>query len=237
MKHHLERLWQVWWAQWHQTWASQSLLKQNPPHFKLSRFLIPGNNSPTMLFCSCRRLTGAWRSFAMASVSLLKTTWLSGQSPPMTTKENVMCISLFQRLCQHLLRVAVGPFAQSKALCAKVLSSPHPSRIHLPLDYWQFPGLFWSSQTCMQERLSHTSTTFLSQGREKVSQLKQPLILLCKSQFELHVCVWMSGLKFWHELVYFGCLFHIIRVHLNAESAFSNMYHISSVAFSLPGHR
>ena len=40
MKHHLERLWQVWWARWHQTWGCWTLLKQNPLHFKLSRFLI-----------------------------------------------------------------------------------------------------------------------------------------------------------------------------------------------------
>ena len=38
MKQNLERLWQVWWALWHQTWGSPSLLKQNPPHSKLSRF-------------------------------------------------------------------------------------------------------------------------------------------------------------------------------------------------------
>ena len=34
-----------------------------------------------------------------------------------------------------------------------------------------------------------------------------------------------------------GVLLPHIRVHLKAESAFSNMYVISSVAFSLPGHR
>lgn len=54
------RLWQVWWELWPQTWELPSPLKQNPPHSKLSR-----------------RLTGAWKSFAMDSVSPLKTIWLS----------------------------------------------------------------------------------------------------------------------------------------------------------------
>ena len=39
-KHHLFRLWQVWWELWPQTWELPSPLKQNPPHSKLSRFVI-----------------------------------------------------------------------------------------------------------------------------------------------------------------------------------------------------
>ena len=98
-----------------------------------------------ILFCSCRRSTGAWRSSALASASPLKTTWLSGQSPPpLTTKEKVyiMCVLLFQGLCQHLLRVAVSPSAQSKTLCPKVV----PSRINLQLDHW------WSNNFQIRSR-------------------------------------------------------------------------------------
>ena len=46
-------------------------------------------------------------------------------------RKDVMCVSLFQGLCQHLLRVALGPSAQSETLCPEV----DPSRIDLQLDH------------------------------------------------------------------------------------------------------
>ena len=46
-------------------------------------------------------------------------------------RKDVMCVSLFQGLCQHLLRVALGPSAQSETLCPEV----DLSRIYLQLDH------------------------------------------------------------------------------------------------------
>ena len=133
MKHHLERLWQVWWARWHQTWGCWTLLKQNPLHFKLSRFLILQswfNNVVLLLqevnWCMeviCHGLCLPLEDhLVIRSISSIE-----------YQRKDVMCVSLFQGLCQHLLRVALGPSSQSKTLCPEV----DLSRICLQLDHWR----------------------------------------------------------------------------------------------------
>ena len=69
----IKRLWQAWWATWPPTWECSTPPRQNRPLSKLSRSRNRSNFSHSALLLF-RRSIGAWKSFAMDSVSLLKTT-------------------------------------------------------------------------------------------------------------------------------------------------------------------
>ena len=100
------RLWQAWWATWPPTWECSTPPRPNRPLSKLNRSWNRSNFSHQALLLF-RRSTGAWKSFAMDSVSLLKTTWSSGESPlmekymaqvkPLVAKKGYhLCLSFFR---------------------------------------------------------------------------------------------------------------------------------------------
>ena len=67
------RLWQAWWATWPPTWECSTPPRPNRPLSKLSRSRKRSNFSHLALLLF-RRSIGAWKSFAMDSAYLLKTT-------------------------------------------------------------------------------------------------------------------------------------------------------------------
>ena len=166
-------------AQLPQTWGSPSRLRQNPPHSKLSRFFIYVAILIQLFSCAVaggQLVHGGYLPWPLSSP------WRPhGYQVNLVCQHSGTCFSL-QGLCQHLLRVAVSPPAQSQTVCAQV----DLSRIDLWLNYWPSNYLQACSRAAkLVRKKDYHSFQPPFRPEERRRWATQTLILLCKSQFEL----------------------------------------------------